>query len=97
MREELVSRSRTLNAASRAIRQAFSARLARSSAPLGFAGAAGRGERGASSSTSTFRDVGDLRGIGAIDQVNQSSVVLKCERMVTTLPVAGGTHYIWLT
>lgn len=60
MREEFVSRSRTLNAASRAMRQAFKARLARSSGSLG-AGVFARGP--AVDSSSGFLCAGDLRGI----------------------------------
>ena len=65
MREELISRSRTLNAASRAIRHAFRARRARSSAPRSLVSAAVlAGTRfGSASSTSGFRDVGAFRGM----------------------------------
>src|SRR5689334_18256336 len=60
IREEFVSRSRTLKAASRAMRQAFRARLARSSGSL-VAGVFARGR--VVDSSSDFLCAGDLRGI----------------------------------
>src|SRR5579859_2091355 len=92
MRDELVSRSRTLNAASRAIRHAFSARRARSSAPrnLGSAGVLAGRRLGSASSPSGFRGAGVFRGIGRkvrrprLRRRYPSSLAPKCEKMVTT-------------
>src|ERR1700752_543246 len=93
MREELARRSRTLKVASRAMRQALRARRARSSAPRSLGSAvdlAGRGV-GSASSVPIFRDVGAFRGIGrkgrarGVDAAPASSLVPKCESMVTTL------------
>ena len=93
MREELVSKSRTLKAASRAMRQALRARRARSSAPRSLGSAADLPGRavGSASSAPRFRVVGAFRGIArkgrarGLGAAPASSLVPKCERMVTTL------------
>src|SRR5215470_1557747 len=80
MREELVSRSHTLNAASRAIRHAFNARRARSSTPPAFAAAETLAadpllERGREldSSWCSSRCGGDLRDIDSTEPILQCS------------------------
>ena len=83
MREEFVSRSRTLNAASRAMRQAFKARLTRSSESVAADVFAARGR--AAVSSSGFLSAGDLRGI-SVQQLPVPSLFSQCERMVTRLP-----------
>ena len=99
MRDELVSRSRTLKAASRAMRHAFSARPARSSAPLARDSGVDLARRGPVSggSPSIIRDVGTFRGMGNRDVIRSrfpSSLDLKCERMVTTL-LGGESRSTW--
>src|SRR5579871_885354 len=93
MREELVSRSRTLKAASRAMRHAFKERFARSSGLVDRAragvGFAGRGVT-ASCSASDFRIGEVLRGI-ELRKVScyvlrqKLSLFSQYERTVTTL------------